>query len=256
MYKLGNEQILIKMGFNGIEGAINVPGEIPWEIVVLYFVGALLFVVYYGRKTGGLKSFTTVDLVYIGIGGAFSVVWEFYIGSFLGRFLPSTSFVDIGFWGRLVIIFIIAALVRKVGAGMFTLLVYNLLGDLFHYGFGGEPMYFIYESLTYGLFVDIMIAVTGGHLFGIGKELSNGAGEATATKTTTILGVIQGAILGLMWAIPDPIFYSAFFSPFLDGSYVNWGSILFNLGAFMPGDIIMGILASILAVRIARAVGQ
>lgn len=142
------------MGFNGIEGAINEPGQIPWEIVVSYFVIALFLAFYLGKRMGGLKKFTTVDLIYIGIGGAFSVVWEFYVGSFLGRFLPSTSFVDIGFWGRLVIIFIIAALVRKVGVGMSTLFVFNLLSDMFHYGFGGEPMYFIYESLTYGLFVD------------------------------------------------------------------------------------------------------
>ncbi len=75
------------MGFNGIEGAINEPGQIPWEIVVSYFVIALFLAFYLGKRMGGLKKFTTVDLIYIGIGGAFSVVWEFYVGSFLGRFL-------------------------------------------------------------------------------------------------------------------------------------------------------------------------
>ena len=29
------------MGFNGIAGAVNEPGEIPWELVVLYFSVAL-----------------------------------------------------------------------------------------------------------------------------------------------------------------------------------------------------------------------
>ncbi len=162
--------------------------------------------------------------------------------------------MDIGFWGRLVIIFIIAALVRKVGVGMSTLFVFNLLSDMFHYGFGGEPMYFIYESLTYGLFVDLMIAVTGGHLFGIGRETASGG--ASTIRNVAILAGIQGGLLGFLWAIPDPIFYSAFISPFLYGGYVNWAHVMFHLVAFIPGDVIVGILGAILALRVVKAVGQ
>jgi len=104
------------MGFNGIAGAVNEPGEVPWEVVAIYFILALAFAFYAGKKNGGLKAFKTIDLVYIGIGAAFAVVWEFYIGSFLGRFMPSTPFIDISFWGRIFIAFVVAALVRKVGA--------------------------------------------------------------------------------------------------------------------------------------------
>ena len=73
------------MAFNGIKGAVNVPGQLPWEVVVGYFAVALAIVYYLGKKYGALKAFTTLDLVYIGIGGAFAMVWEFYIGSFIGR---------------------------------------------------------------------------------------------------------------------------------------------------------------------------
>ncbi|MDT7873412.1 MAG: hypothetical protein RRB18_07375, partial [Sulfolobaceae archaeon] len=65
------------MAFNGISGAVNEPGELPWEVVVGYFVVALAIVFFIGKKYGGLKAFTTLDLVYIGIGGAFAMVWEF-----------------------------------------------------------------------------------------------------------------------------------------------------------------------------------
>jgi hypothetical protein len=51
---------------------------------------------------------------------------------------------------------------------MLTMFVFNLLSDQFHYGYGGEPMYFIYECLTYGLFIDLMIASTGGKIFSVG----------------------------------------------------------------------------------------
>jgi len=247
------------MGFNGIKGVLNAPGMIPWEIVVIYFLGAVVVALYLGKKTGGLRTFKTIDLVYIGIGGALMVVWDFYIGSFLNRFFPSTPFIDFGFWGRLIITFVIAALVRKVGAGMATLFVYNLLGDIFHYGFGGEPMYFIYEVLTYGLFLDIALAATGGNLFPISRvkkaETNGEIGNSQVSKTeTTAMNMIKGGILGATFALPDPLFYSGFIGPFLYGGYVNWERILFHIGAFLPGDIVAGVLAALIAMRILRVV--
>lgn len=243
------------MGFNGIAGAANEPGEIPWEIVTAYFIIALAIAIYFGKKTGGLKAFTTLDLVYIGIGAAFADVWEFYIGSFLGKFVPSTPFVSISFWGRMIIVFIVAALVRKVGTGMLTLFIFDVLSDATHYGFGGEPMFFIYESLTYGLFVDLMIAATGGKLFGIGLTPKDNGGTSTKLGLATIIGVIEGAIVGFTWAIPDPIFYDGFFGPFIYAYAPNWAKIQFHLIAFIPGDVIIGIIAALLAMRVVKAVG-
>ncbi|AWR97922.1 hypothetical protein DFR86_10490 [Acidianus sulfidivorans JP7] len=264
------------MGFNGISGFVNQPGEIPWEIVVLYFAIAIAIAFFFGKKTGGLKGFSTLDLVYIGIGAAFSVVWEFYIGAFLGKFIPSNPFISVGFLGRLVIVFIVVGLVRKVGTGILTLAIFDILGDLFHYGFGGEPVFLIYESLTYGLFLDLLVAFTGGQPFGISTfKRVMARGKPTITKSTPTvsndgeeeevstykpisygLAAVEGAIIGALWAFPDPLFYDGFFKPFLYGGYVDWGKIIFNIEAFLPGDIIMGIIAGILAIIIARAVGQ
>lgn len=262
------------MGFNGIGGYLSRPGEIPWEIVLLYFVIALLVAFYIGKRSGGLKAFTTLDLVYIGIGAAFSVVWEFYIGAFLGRFIPSNPFIDVGFLGRLVIAFIVVGLVRKVGTGILTLGIFNILGDLFHYGFGGEPIFLIYESLTYGLFLDLLIAFTGGKPFGISnfrilgrptppqqmaKAVSQDEEEevsSTYKPANYALAAVEGGITGALWAFPDPLFYYGFFRPFLYGGYVNWDRIIFLIEAYLPGDIIMGIIAGILAIILARAVGQ
>ncbi|ARM76715.1 hypothetical protein [Acidianus manzaensis] len=264
------------MGFNGISGIVNAPGELPWELVLLYFAVAIAIAFLFGKKTGGLRGFSTLDLVYIGIGAAFSVVWEFYIGAFLGKFIPSNPFINVGFLGRLLIVFIVAGLVRKVGTGILSLAIFDILGDLFHYGFGGEPIFLIYESLTYGLFVDLLIAATGGQPFGISsfKGISRARGKTTIAKASSGseeeeeysgnmykpiaygLGAIEGAIIGALWAFPDPLFYDGFFKPFLYGGYVNWGKIIFTIEAFLPGDIIMGIIAGVLAIIIARAVGQ
>ena len=243
------------MCFNGIQAAVNEPGELPWEVVVAYFAVALAIAFYFGKKYGGLKAFSTLDLVYIGIGAAFAMVWEFYIGSFIGKFLPSTPFIGVGFWGRLIIVFIVAGLVRKVGTGILTLAIFDILGDLFHYGFGGEPMFLIYEALTYGLFVDLMIALTKGKIFGIGHVNADPSGTVS-TSRANLLAIVEGAIVGALWAFPDPLFYEGFFGPFIYAYSPNWAKIQFHIIAFLPGDIIFGAIGGFLAYYIAKAVGQ
>jgi len=256
------------MGFNGIGGYTNSPGEIPWEVVALYFAAASVFAFYFGRKGGGLRRFGTLDLVYIAVGGALAVVWEFNIGSLI----RTPGFIDVGFLGRLFILIIVAALVRKVGAGMLTLFVFNLLSDQFHYGYGGEPMYFIYECLTYGLFIDIVIAGSRGKVFGIGMTaparqnskgslftatagaLTSQASMKTAQISPATLAAAEGALIGFLTAFSDPVFYSGFFNPFLYGGVVDWSRILFNLATSMPLNAAVGAIAGLVALRISRVV--
>lgn len=235
---------------------------IPWELVVAYFGVALLLVLVFGYRGASLKSFSTRDLLFVGVGGAASVAWEFYIGGFFNRFIPASLPIHFTFLGRLIIVFIVAAAVRKVGTGMLTLLIFNLLSDLFYYGFSGEPVYTVYECLTYGLFIDLMIAFTGGRLFGIipGRRSSTGGGGGTEVRrglslSQVLVGMTEGAVLGISWAIPDPIFYSAFFSPFLYGGTVNLARVLFHLVQFIPGDIVAGVVAALIAQRLVRALG-
>jgi len=211
------------------------------------------------------------------------VVWEFYIGAFIQRAIPSglTNIIGVAFLGRLFIVFIVAALVRKVGVGMLSLAIFNILSDIFFYGFGGEPIYTLYEALSYGLFIDIGIALTGGNLFGVRGRMKMGGSMAqaptgamaTSGATTTgmappmtkmatqmggvsptVLAVVEGAILGFSWSFSDPLFYSAFFGPLLYGSTVNWARIIVTIAQFIPGDIIVGILAGLAALRISKAV--
>ncbi len=255
------------MGFNQIGGYTNVPGEIPWEIVVVYFLAATATAFYLGRRGGGLRRFSTLDLVYIAVGGALAVVWEFNVGSLI----RTPSFIDIGFLGRLFILLIVTALVRKVGAGMLTMFVFNLLSDQFHYGYGGEPMFFVYECLTYGLFVDLLISITGGKIFGIGvaqpvgQKVTEKAGPVTVGAralspntsgilSPTVLAVIEGAIIGFLMAFPDPLFYGGFFNPFLYGGVVDWGRILFNIASFIPLDTLVGALSGVVALRVSRVI--
>ncbi|AKA48192.1 hypothetical protein IX51_02715 [uncultured archaeon] len=246
------------MGFNGIGGFLSAPGMIPWYIMVLYFVGAAVFAVFYGLNHGGASRFKTVDFVYIGVGAAFTVVWEFFVGPFLNKFVPggAVPFIDFGFFGRVLILLIVAGVVRKVGVGMFSMFIFNILGDIFHYGFSGEPMYTIYETLTYGLLIDVVIAFTRGHLFGIGIEQENGRLAQLQQNYRALVPAVTGAIIAFLWTIPDNVIYAGFFSPFLYGGIVNWQKIAFNFGAALPGNIVFGVIAAFIAIRVTRVLGQ
>ena len=253
------------MGFNSIAGTLNQVGQIPWEYVVGYFAIALVVAFILGKKTGGLSTFTTLDFVYIGIGVAFAVVWQWFIGSFLNGFLPASTSTYINFGyigGQLITMMVVAALVRKVGVGITSFVVYSFLSDIFHYGFGGEPMYFIYEGLTYGLFLDLTIAATGGNIFAA-KSSAKASAEAGATgsggssaKLTTIM-VAEGAVVGFLFAFPDPVIYSGFFANFINGpGSVNWQTIYANLTAYIISGIPAGALGGLIANRVSRALGQ
>ncbi len=256
------------MGFNGIGGYLNSPGMIPWEIVVIYFVAAAIIAFVYGRNQGAGPNFKTVDLVYIGVGGAFTTVWEFFVGPFLDKFVPAglAAYIGFGFFGRILIVFIVAGLVRKVGTGMLTMFIFNLLGDIFHYGFSGEPIYTLYEVLTYGLIVDLFIAITGGHLFGIGRDQDleeEGSSAAKGNPLSRFLTLypmigpaVMGILIGFLWAIPDNVIYNGFFNPLLYGGIVNWEKIRFSWFAAIWGDMIFGIIAAFIAVRVSKVLGQ
>jgi len=253
------------MGFNGIVGTLNQVGQIPWEYVIGYFLIALAIAFVLGKKTGGLSRFTTLDFVYIGIGVAFAVVWQWFIGSFLNGFLPGSAgtYIDIGFiGGQLITMMVVVTLVRKVGAGVTSFVIYSFLSDIFHYGFGGEPMYFIYEGLTYGLFLDLMLAFTGGDIFAskssakASMESTGATGGGSSTKLTAIM-IIEGAAVGFLFAFPDPIIYSGFFANFINGpGAVNWQTIYATLGRNIISGIPAGAIGGLIANRVSRALGQ
>lgn len=225
------------MVFNHIEGNINVPGEIPWEIVAIYFILAPTILYLVARKEKILKKFTTLDYVYIGIGAAIATVWEFFIGSFLNRAI-AISYIDLAFWGRMFILIMVVALVRKFGAGMLSLVVFDVLADAVHYGWGGQPLFFIYEGLTYGLFIDLIIVLSKGKPF----------------EGNKIFVAIQGAIVGFLWSLPDPILWEGFLRVFIYGGIVNWDKISFDILTSFPFTTIVGIIAAFTSLRVSRAV--
>ena len=225
------------MTFNNIQGNINIPGEIPWEIVAAYFVLAPTVLYLIAKREGIVKRFTTLDYVYIGIGAAAATVWEFFIGSFLNR-LVASPYVDFGFWGRMIILVMTVAVIRKFGSGMLSLVVFDVLADIAHYGWSGQPLFFLYEGLTYGLFIDLIIVLTKGNPFE-GRY-----------------AILQGALVGFLWAFPEPLLWEGFLRAFIYGALVNWEKIEFDLATTIPFTTVVGAVAGLLSMRVARAVAS
>ncbi len=265
-------------GFNGIEGNLNVPGEIPIWMAVLYFV--IVGGVYAASIAMKRVKFNTLDLVYIGIGGALSVVLEFYVGPLFSRLVPKVPGLDLSFALRLFMVTIFAAIIRKPGSAAAMLAIFDLLGDQFHYGYSGEPVYLIYEALTYGFFIDFVTFISGNHLFGIGlKNMSAArmllagffpASRATKSVQTQVLEeeeenkrdlswvplvLAQAVLIGVLVSTADPIFYDGFFGPLVSGAVVNWASITFKFLSYIPWNVATVFLAGIVARRIAKVLG-
>ena len=143
---------------------------------------------------------------------------------------------------------------------MLSMFLFNLLGDIFHYGFSGEPIYTMYETLTYGLFVDLAIAVTKGNLFGVDirTAVTGKVKGITAfiTKNRNAFSALTGAILGFTWTLPGTFFFTGFFAPLLYGGFVNWQALIFSFAASIPGDVAFGIIAALIASRVGRVLGQ
>jgi len=226
------------MVFNHIEGNVNIPGELPWELVAAYFIITPIVLYILAKKEGVIKKFTTLDYVYMGIGAAIATVWEFFIGSFLNRAI-AISYVDVAFWGRMFILIITVAIIRKFGAGILSLVIFDVLADAVHYGWAGQPLFFIYEGLTYGLFIDLIIVLTKGRPF----------------EGNKIFVAIQGAIVGFLWSLPDPLLWEGFLKPFIYGGIVNWSKISFDILTTFPFTTIVGVFAAFVSYRVARAVG-
>ena len=250
------------MGFNGIDGTLNQPGIVPWPIMVLYFSLASIFLLYVGRKNGALSQLKTVDYVYTGIAAAFMIVWNFFVGPFMDKLVPSgaSAFLGFGALGEFMILLILAGVVRKVGIGMLGWFIYNILADIYHYGFGGQPMYIIYQVFAFGILIDLWIAITHGKPFGFGSEKTQKAQNKNNETTkvplrTRAMPIIAGIVIGIPWAIDGPLFFGGFFAPLLYGGIVDWQAIVFGMFASIPSFVLFGIIGSFLAVRVSKVVG-
>ncbi len=217
------------------------PDTTPWEIVVSYFIiaGVIWGVILWKSR----PKFTTIDLVYVGIGGALTAVADHVVGDAI--FLPEPIYplVNPPVWFRILVFFITVGLVRKVGAGVFGMAVFDIVSDLLHFGFMGEPLWLIEDVLTYGFLVDLTIFLTKGRIFGIGSSRGSSA-----------LATLEGLALGFAFTFVHSFFTYGFFAPLVFGFVPDQARIFYLFITYLPGDLIIGTISGLVSLRVAKVI--
>ena len=209
--------------------------------VIGYLVVAVIVVIIILLKNKNfLKKFNAIDYAYMGVGGALVAVMDHVVGDAI--FIPSPFYpwINPPVYFRVLVAFIVIALVRKFGAGMITMGVYDIISDIVsHFSFTGEPLWLFEDILTYGLMADIAILLTRNNLF-VSKNIG--------------INVLEGALLGLAWSVVHPFFTFGFIAPEVFGFVPNATRVFFLFETYAVGLLVIGAISAIVANRVAKLV--
>ncbi len=216
------------------------PGITPLPIVIGYFVAATILAIFIIIKGKKMK---LMDFVVAGIGGAIVSVADHIVGDAIYLPSPIYPFINPPVWFRILVFLIVIGVIRKVGAGMLTMGVFDIVGDLIKFGFTGEPLWLIEDVLTYGLIADIFIYLTQGRIFGIGEK-----------KMQNLSAIFEGGLLGFLFSFVHPFFTYGFFAPIIFGFVPDQARVMFLLISYIPGDVVIGAISALIATRVAKVV--
>jgi hypothetical protein len=217
------------MVWNGVHFNLNT--IIPWPIILiwtlLYF--ALLAWAWRPKEGRPFGNFKTIDFVYIALAAALMVVYDFFIEPLIPRVGSVTTYFYYPIIGRLFLTLLAAALVGKPGSAGLTLFIFNLLADITHYGFGGEPFWFVYEITAYATAIDLWLIYRGRYYMTpfqgvLSKSANPGVGEGSSAegleeelKPAKALFIIDALIGGITTLTADPLWYRGFWATFVEG---------------------------------------
>ena len=217
------------------------PGITPLPIVVGYFVVASVVAFFIVKRSKNRMKL--MDYVIAAIGGAITSFADHVIGDAIFLPAPIYPFINPPVWFRILVFLIVVGVIRKVGAGMLSMGVFDIVGDLLHFGFTGEPLWLIEDVLTYGLMADITIYLTHGRIFGIGEKTMQ-----------ALYAVFEGGVLGFVFSFVHPFFTYGFIAPIVFGFVPSQARIEFLLISYIPGDVVIGAIAALAANRVAWVV--
>ena len=185
-------------------------------IANLVVIGIMFYLIKVGKLYG--KAFKTKDLIYTTIFGVLLVIWVQVIGRSLGFFaitnripIPFVNYAlgDVGY-ATLFVLGIL--LVRKPGVATLTLLIYDIVSEIFWYGI--NPLWWLYP-IAEGVPVDLYLAF-------INRVLARKSGEeVTAVKPTGWFGFVDAAIIGALRPLFAWLSLYYVFYPYLNHFYTT-----------------------------------
>lgn len=221
------------MTWNGVH--FNLHTIIPWPVIVIWAVlyfGLLAWAWTRGSRNGVrlFGNFKTIDFVYIALLSALLIVYNFFISPLVPKVGSITTYFYYPEIGEMFILLLAVALVGKPGSAGLTIFIYTLLSDIVHYGFGGEPFYFIYEVLAYGAVIDMWLIYRGKYYMTDLAPVRRGAVPTTAeaiedteenVRKALWLLILDGIIGGATIMVAYNFWYLGFFRTFISGLTVN-----------------------------------
>jgi len=211
----------------------NLNTIIPWPIVLLwtllYF--ALLAWAWRPKEGGPFGNFKTIDFVYIALVAALLIVYNFFISPLIPKVGAVTTYFYYPIIGETFLVMLAAALVGKPGSARLTMVIYTLLADIIHYGFGGEPFWFIYEVTAYAAIIDLWLIYRGRYYMmpfqGVfSKSTDPGVGEGSSVdaeeleeelKSAKALFIVDALLGGITISAAYPVWYRGFWATFVEG---------------------------------------
>jgi hypothetical protein len=223
------------MVWNGVH--FNTYTVIPWPVMaslIAIYIGSII--AYWTINPKNKRPMlTTRDMTYMGLVAAMLVVYNYFIAPLVPSISVLDDFFQLSMIGDIYMLLLVAALVSKPGSVGITVIMFDLLGDITHYGFGGEPFWIIGDVIAYAMIIDLWL------IFRRGNFMSSHIKKS-------IMPFMDGIMGGIAYAVSVPLFFMGFWGSFVHGFIFNYHFVLFRVVLSIPEGIIFGIIVTPLVI--------